>query len=324
MSGGSICRSASRVTPLRTRWVDPEQLRRQVRILQIAIPLYAIYRLLSRDYAVYVLAGPEFSQFTRPVTNQYPTLLLDLITGQLFFRNIYWPSPAEIMTFVGITVFALILLLLGVSPRFTAITSALGLTILHGFMQATNAEIDGGTITVFALIWMGFQPRLVLRSVDWSRNSSASESAAGSRNFLFGYQLLVATFYFYSGLNKFIDIGPQWILTLHLDRLAEQRLYEIAFVNSRFGESWLLEVLTWYPLSVAAALGTLAGELGLLIALIVAPRYIVLPILLLIAMHTLILLATGINFIGNSVLLLLMLPLTRSHQCLEPAQVRSD
>lgn len=298
--------------PVRSRWGSADETRRQLKILQFVVPLYGIYRLVSRDYAVYALYGSEGAIWPRPVTHNYPTIIIEILNGQVLFKNFYWPNPVQIQIASFIAILCLIFLILGIYPRTMALMAAAVINVLHGFMQITNAEVDGGTLTVATLFWFSLMPSGVLNTrFVTTLNSNVQDTHRKRQSCLFGYQLLVASFYFGSGLMKLIDVGPHWIFTLHLDRLAQQRIYEITFVNSRFGVPWILDWFTWYPLSVVGAIAVLLGELGLLACLIMAPKFLPIPIVILILMHTLIFLTSGINFLGNSILLILMLPMKR-------------
>jgi hypothetical protein len=278
-------------------------------ILQVGLPILCIYRVLSRNYGVYSYFGPENAIYPRAITNFYPTIILDILNFQLFFKRIYWPTPQEIQLFQLLLIFPLVFIIFGILPRFSSIISALGLVILHGFMESTNSEIDGGTIMVLALFWMGIQPKLnffTLTNQQYKQNLISKKPLI---NFFFGFQLIVSGFYFTAGLNKLIDVGPSWLFNLHLDKLSLTRIYEITFYNSRYANYYILDFLQSESFSIIAAFGTLLGELGLLIALIYAPRLMILPIILLILMHILILASTGINFMTNSALLIFTLPL---------------
>lgn len=123
--------------------------------------------------------------------------------------------------------------------------------------------------------------------------------------------MIVGAFYFYSGINKLVDVGIDFPFRLSLYNLAEGRRFEILFEGARFGVDWLLLLMESNALSVLGGAITLFSELVLLPALLFF-RLLRLPAVLgLISLHTLVLFSAGINFMGSSILLLATLDFTR-------------
>jgi hypothetical protein len=174
-------------------------------------------------------------------------------------------------------------------------------------MQTTNSEVDGGTLVLALTLWFSVQKKSTITPI-WR---PSSEKEGNSSSALIGSQMIIGSFYFYSGLNKIVDVGFDFPLRLSLQNLAEERRLQILFDGARYGIDWILIIMELEAFSVLGGLVTMMVELTLLPALLFWRSWRAPAVVGLILLHTLILFSTGINFMGNSVLLLASMDLSR-------------
>jgi len=191
---------------------------------------------------------------------------------------------------------------LGILPKINAIISFLLALHITGMLQSSNSELDGGTLALCSMLILCISPRHCFYSIINGFNITRRHIDYHWPIFLLF--LFVGAFYSYSGLNKIIDIGPQWPFTLHIDRLAMSSIEQSLFVANRYAVPFISSLHSSYALSVFGGLVTLIGEIGF-IAGIWLPRYRLFFLGSMISLHILVFLMAGINFLGSSFLLLL-------------------
>ena len=108
---------------------------------------------------------------------------------------------------------------------------------LQVFIQATNAEIEGGTLLLVVLLILAFSSSSSFYHA-FKKNDKTRIKTIGGQYFSFFF--FVGLFYTTSGLNKLIDVGPWWPFTLHLERLAQVSLENSLFLYSRRVDAFLL------------------------------------------------------------------------------------
>jgi len=99
-----------------------------------------------------------------------------------------------------------------------ALLAALPALHITGMMQASNSELDGGTLLLCALLILSVSPRASFYRL--GRRFPGNKSGRDYRDVahhwpVFLLLLTVGLFYSYVGLNKLVDVGPHWPAVLH-------------------------------------------------------------------------------------------------------------
>jgi hypothetical protein len=115
---------------------------------------------------------------------------------------------------------------------------------------------------------------------------------------------VVGSFYTLSGLNKIVDVGPHWPFVLHLEKLAAVGIENALFVSNRYVNPVVSSFHLSYNWSVVAGWISLVGELGF-ISILFLPRFRWFFVGSMVALHVLVFLMAGINFVSSSLILLL-------------------
>jgi hypothetical protein len=198
-----------------------------------------------------------------------------------------------------------ILGLIGFFPKICALCLFIIITHFTGFIQATNAEIEGGTLLLVVLLILAFSSSSSFYCL-FKKNDTTRKN--DNRWPIFFVFLVVGIFYTTSGLNKLIDVGLWWPFFLHLERLAQVSLENSLFLESRRVDAvFCLTVLNaGYFWSVIAGIITLFGELAF-ISILFYPKYRLLLVTNMFILHYFVYLSAGINFMGSTFILLLCL-----------------
>ncbi|MEZ4271769.1 MAG: hypothetical protein R3C68_10165 [Myxococcota bacterium] len=111
--------------------------------------------------------------------------------------------------------------LLGIFPRFCALCLALFLVHMTGFVNATNAEMEGGTTLIIALIILCLTNKgaLYSRGTRIFTPLQSPEDNWPVKLFL----ICIGAFYTTAGLNKFLT-SVTWPFVLNLEHLSESCL----------------------------------------------------------------------------------------------------
>lgn len=266
---------------------------------------YLLYRLLSRDYGVYGLLPSELFDYEREfVLELWPIPGLHVTSLQFIYHVVPRPTPDVIVGLQLAAAAACVLGLLGLAPRLAA-GVAFAITLhLTGMVQSSNAEIDGGTLALCAVLVLALSPQDSFFRVGRSNPPSARHSRYRWPVFLF--VLMASSYYTVSGLNKIVDVGPHWPFVLHLERLAHRHLANSLFLSSRHVDAEVVALHQSYALSCVAGVVTLVGE-ALFVTVLFLPRHRLFHVGSMIALHVVVALVAGINFLGNGALLLLCL-----------------
>ena len=270
-------------------------------IIQFVVFLYVIIRLLSRDYSIYGEIPAEYFNYPRYLTNLYPSWLIEIFNTHWIYWFLKYPGSETLKLLQNLGVFMGLLGFFGILPKYCSIALFVLLSHLTGFIQATNAEIEGGTVLMVSLLVLSLSPNSCFYRI--SRKNS-TERSNKNRWPVFLLFMLVGAFYTISGLNKILDVGPWWPFTLHLDNLSAHSLENSVFLSSRYVNFGFTALLDNYWFSVISGLLSLVGELGF-ITILFLPRYRFFFILNMIVLHILVYLSAGINFIGSSFILIL-------------------
>lgn len=280
---------------------------------------YVFYRVISRPAFAYGALDPSFATYPRPATKVYPPLVHEVVSFA-WVHKFFWPTPEFLNGLQLIILLACVLAFLGYAARACSLVVFTGLLYQTSLMQMTNSELDGGTLVLALCLWFAVQKKGLISRV-FSRAAKTPTKHAGEA--ILGSQMIVGAFYFYSGLNKLVDVGPGFPWQLSLPNLAEVRRYEILWSGARLGEDRLLQLMENEILSVIGGAVVLGSELLLLPALLFFRRLRLPAVLGLVSLHFLVLFAAGINFMGNSILLFAALDISR-FQKLSPRLRRSQ
>ena len=121
-------------------------------LMQFIVFSYCIVRMASRDYSIYGEVPTEYFNYIRPYVSVYPSFVLELLNTHFIYWFIDYPSSATLFYAQRISILIGILGLLGIFPRTCALCLFLLLTHFTGFIQATNAELEGGTLLLVVLL----------------------------------------------------------------------------------------------------------------------------------------------------------------------------
>lgn len=268
---------------------------------------YVMLRVLSRPIFAYGALDSSFASYPRPQTKFYPPPVHEVLSAAWLHR-VYWPSPEFLSYLQLLIVLACVLGLLGYAPRAASLVIFLGLLYQTTLMQMTNSEVDGGTLVLALSLWFAVQKKGAI-SGTFSRAARTQRKHAVEA--ILGSQMIVGAFYFYSGVNKLVDVGPGFPWKLSLPNLAQVRRYEILWDGARLGDDRLLQLMENETLSVIGGAVVVLSELLLLPALLFFRRLRLPAVLGLVSLHFLVLFAAGINFMGNSLLLFASLDVSR-------------
>lgn len=292
------------------RWVRPFRAFRKrpafhFYLLQFTAFAYFAYRYASRPFQSYGLLPEDAFVFPRKDV----FILWGNLPPAFFttFQFIYWliprPGPGAIDLMQLTIVLSCLAGMLGLWPRTAArLAFLLGLHLV-GFMQASNAETEGGEVALVAMLILSLSAKEAFYS--HSHGFHPGRRAVENHWPLFLLMGMVGAFYFTSGLNKLVDIGPLWPFQLHLDRGAAASLRDSVFLTARYSHPFFLKSFAGHPvLSAVGGMATLLAELAAGLLLVV-PTVRIYCVLTLIAMHLFVYGCFGINFLGSSVILLL-------------------
>ena len=121
-------------------------------IIQFVVFSYIIYRLISRDYSVYGLVPEEYFNYPRAYTNVYPNWIVQIFNTHWIYWFLDYPNNNTLKFLQNSGIIISAMGLIGIFPRICALISFILLTHLTGFIQATNAEIEGGTLLLVSLL----------------------------------------------------------------------------------------------------------------------------------------------------------------------------
>ena len=224
----------------------------------------------------------------------------------LHFLYDYWGQPSYqfLYTIQLIAVAIAICGLIGFKPKIAAFLCFIIKFHLTGFFQATNAEIDGGSLCMAALLVLTISPARSFYSL--TSKSSKPKRHVDYHWPIFLLWLVIGCFYSYSGINKIVQVGLFWPFSLHLENLIFTGLEDSMFYSSRFVAPEITSLLGSPHLSTLAGIVTLLGEISF-VGILFYSKLRLPCILLMICMHVLVYYSAGINFIGSSILLFLCL-----------------
>ena len=174
---------------------------------------YTLYRLFSRDYSVYGFIPDHFFSYPRYITNLYPPkTLVEIINFHWIYNFVEYLDVGSIESLQLILIIASLFGLLGIYPKVAAIFVFFGYLHLVGYVQSTNSEIDGGSLCFAALLVVALS-----NSHYHLFKKNHFEKSIENRWPIYLLFLIVGVFYTSAGVNKIIDIGPDWAFKLHLD-----------------------------------------------------------------------------------------------------------
>jgi hypothetical protein len=234
----------------------------------------------------------------------WPIPLLHFTTFQFIYAWIPRPTVDAMFALQMIVVGCCTLGIVGIKPRWCAgIAFVLALHIT-GMMQASNSEVDGGSLALCAILVLVLSPSESFYRLGHKLSLSRRKVCSHWPAFLL--MLITGTFYSMAGLNKIVDVGPHWPLVLHLENLATYGIENSLFLADRYAHPGLCSWNVHPAWSYIAALVTLVAEVGFL-AILFVPRYRLALVISLCVFHVLVFAMAGINFVGSSLILLLCL-----------------
>ena len=268
-----------------------QSLKNFEKVFIIVTYLYVIWRMLSRNYAVYSFTGDTYLNTERLYLNfsQLPIKPYEIISLQFVHRFIPLPSYESIINFQLLICLLCLFGLFKYRSKFISVTVFLSCSYFSGFVLMTNAELEATEILLFALLTIVF--------INFGKEINIP-------NYLVGFNWFVGFYYFSSGLNKLIDVGINFIWTLNLDERRYIAALESVDLSSRYAHQIFSEILIHPYLSDFFGMMTLVIELSFLL-LFFNNKYSIFSLFGAIFLHTSVLLMAGINFTGNSIFLIL-------------------
>lgn len=264
--------------------------------------LYLAYRHASRNYSNYGYLDSELFNFNRRFVMEISSFkILKLSTFQFIYDFINRPSPACIESIQLAIIVLCICGFLGFFPRLMAFLSLILSLHITGFIIITNAEIEGHCLIFISMIILVVSPRDLHYKINRFKPFKK-----GNDNLWPIYLLifLIGSYYSMSGLNKIIDCGLNWPFKLHLENQANRSIDESIFYFSRFSSPYIASILDYKFWSPFLGCITLIGEL-FFISILWFSRYRFYFVISMISLHFFVFYLTGINFTGNSILLLI-------------------
>ncbi len=130
-----------------------------VYIMQAVVFAYGLWRFMSRDYTVYGFLPDHMFNFPRHFNYElWPVPLLHVSTFQFIYQVIPRPTPEVIAALQWAICIACTVGLIGMVPKGMAWLAFLLSAHLTGFAQASNADIDGGTLFLMAMLILALSP----------------------------------------------------------------------------------------------------------------------------------------------------------------------
>jgi|GEM_PF-1567961 hypothetical protein len=272
-------------------------------LLQFIAFSYLLFRFLSRDFSVYGLLPEDAFNYPRTFGMElWPIPLLHLTTFQFIYDIIPRPNQPVILTMQFCVIGASGTGLLGIRPKLCAIVAFAFAMHLTGMVQASNAEIEGGTLALCAILVLALSPSTAFYR--WGHNCRLSQRNTAFHWPVFLFLMIVGCFYSLAGLNKVIDVGPHWPFVAHLEHLATYSIETSLFTINRYSNA---EVAAWFTSPWTSYIGgpvTFVAELGFILILF-RPRWRLSLVATMCIFHGLVYYLAGINFVGSGFLLLL-------------------
>lgn len=186
---------------------------------------------------------------------------------------------------------------LGVLPRIMAwIALAIGAHLVGMFLIAADTMDATTTVVLFMLFLVAVAPRRShyrigrpLRPLDMSEQHHGP---------MFLLMAFMVAYYFFSGINKVLDIGIQWMFQASLDVFSVAAIEKSIFPTSGMTSLFVSDLLSHPAIGLICAILVFTLELAAPVVL-VFPRLIVPFFLFFIAMHTAIYLSHGYGYWSN-------------------------
>ena len=277
-------------------------------IIQAVSFIYILYRLTSRNYAIYGYLPESAFVFPEIYNMQTWYFLSKPISHWLNLNFLYdylgHPGYEFLLTIQVVGIAIAICGLIGFLPKQAALLCFIIKIHLTGLLQSTNANIDGGSLCMAVLLILSVSPSKCFYSL--TRKSTKPKRHVDYHWPIFLLLLVVGCFYSYAGINKIVHVGLFWPFSLHLENLIFTGLEDSIFYSSRFVAPEITSLLGSPHLSTLAGIVTLLGEISF-VGILFYSKLRLPCILLMISMHVLVYYSAGINFIGSSIILFLCL-----------------
>jgi hypothetical protein len=262
------------------------------------------YRFASRDFTVYgLLPEAAFSYPPRTIYALWKPPFLHWTSFQFIYQWLSHPGPQLIALLQYAIIGSCLLGLIGIAPKANAVISFILATHLDGIMMASNAETEGETLILIAILILALSPKESFYRMGQRLDMKIRRSDYRWPVFL--YLFMMSGFYTLSGLNKIIEVGISWPWRLHLENLGVNCIESSLFFTSRKSSpEWCLPLLSTFHASVSAWF-SLVAEIGFG-SILFFPHTRAFFVFSMMIMHWLVFQSAGINFLGNSLMLLLV------------------
>ena len=282
--------------------IDTEYIRSY--IIQLLVFSYTIYKYLSRSYETYGIIPSDLLNYPRWwIADLYKLPALHFSTFQFIYDSIPHPNAALIRIIQYLIVGFSFSGLIGIYPKISAFITFILAIHLEGIFISADAEISGGTILLISLLIISISPTKALYKIN--KINKLSNRSNESSTLVFLFCLAMGIYYFLPFLNKLLDTGF-FPLSLRLDLAAESIRERQFLFNFDFSVPFLVNTQTSAFLSFISGLVVWLSQLASIL-FITNFRYKYLLVITHIVMHTMVYFMVGINFTGNSILLLAIL-----------------
>jgi hypothetical protein len=237
-------------------------------IIQAGAFALAAYLFMSWDFSGLALMPPEaFGREARPLLFSYwKTPWLYWTSLQFIYEVIPRPSVAVLHALQMTTIGALLCGLFGIFPRVAAwIALLLGAHLVGWFLLGSDTMDASTTVMLFMLFVVALFPSEAYYRIGKPANPLALSTTFHGPVFILLF--FMDSYYFYSGLNKVIDIGALWVRDSRLDLFSIAAIEKSLFVSTWSTSLWFSSLLSFRALGDIVAFLVFALELAAPIAL---------------------------------------------------------
>ncbi|MGO7560560.1 hypothetical protein ACC754_14040 [Rhizobium johnstonii] len=237
-------------------------------IIQAGAFALALYLFLSWDFSgLALMPADAFVRDARGLLFTYwKTPWLYWTTFQFIYEYIPRPSVGALHAIQMATIVALFCGLFGIFPRAAAwMALLLGSHLVGWFLLGSDTMDASTTVLLFMLFLVALFPRDAYYKIGKRARPLALSNAFHGPVFILLF--FMDAYYFYSGLNKIIDIGPGWFLDARLDLFSIAAVEKSLFVSTWSTNLWFSNILSVQVFAGVVAFLVFALELIAPIAL---------------------------------------------------------
>lgn len=272
-------------------------------LIQGFVFLYYIYWFLSKDFTVYGYFHCTDGMFRSFVFDGVAHPPFYYLSFQFIYHFVPYLNTAIIYVLQWLVVSLALFGLCGILPKWCAWICFVIAYHFVGIELLCNGNMDAATtLQLCAMLILAIAPSQAYYK--FRKDNSLSRSSVQFHWPVFLFLLTVSVYYTTAGINKIVDTGPHWPLTLHLDKLSRAGLESSLFLGHTYNNPAVLQFFTSYWVSASTGMVTMIGELFFVLILFYPrSKWFFIPAMCL--MHVFIYYTHGLNYTGNILFLLL-------------------